>query len=132
MIDFIGTMVLVAVIAFNISVFSNTIPVRAATRRVVAAGAGIWTGLAAAAAAAGYFADTAAPFPLIGVFVAFPLVAVGIAAILSARARAALLAIPMQTLVGLNIARILGGFFLLLALVDRLGGPFRNRPGGAM
>ena len=129
MLDFIGTIVLVAVIALNISVFSNTIPARAATRLAVAAVAGMWTGLAAACAAAGYFANTAAPFPLIGVFVAFPLVAAGIAAIFSPAARAALLAIPTQTLVGLNIARVLGGFFLLLALVDRLGGPFPQSAG---
>jgi hypothetical protein len=129
MLDLIGTIALVAVIALNISVFSNALPVRAATRLAVAAVAGIWTGLAAALAAAGYFANTAAPFPLIGVFVAFPLVAVGIAAILSSAARAALLAIPMQTLIGLNIARVFGGFFLLLALVDRLGGPFPQSAG---
>ena len=113
----------------NISVFSNTIPVRAGTRLVVAAVAGVWTGLAAACAAAGYFANTAAPFPLIGVFVAFPLVAAGITAIFSPAARATLLAIPTQTLVGLNIARVLGGFFLLLALADRLGGPFPQSAG---
>ena len=129
MLDVIGTIVLVAVIALNISVVSNAMPVRAAPRLAVAAVAGIWTGLAAALAAAGYFANTAAPFPLIGVFVGFPLVAAGIAAILSPAARTALLAIPTQTLVGLNIARILGGFFLLLALVDRLGGPFPQSAG---
>ena len=129
MLDVIGTITLVAVIALNISVVSNAMPTRAATRLAVAAAAGIWTGLAAALAAAGYFANTAAPFPLIGVFVGFPLVAAGIAAILSPAARTALLAIPTQTLVGLNIARILGGFFLLLALADRLGGPFPQSAG---
>ena len=129
MLDVIGTITLVAVIALNISAVSNAMPVRAATRLVVAAVAGIWTGLAAALAAAGYFANTAAPFPLIGVFVGFPLVAAGIAAILSPAARTALLAIPTQTLVGLNIARILGEFFLLLALADRLGGPFPQSAG---
>jgi hypothetical protein len=129
MLDFIGTITLVAVIALNISVVSNVMPVRAATRLAVAAVAGMWTGLAAALAAAGYFANTAAPFPLIGVFVGFPLAAAGIAAILSPAVRTALLAIPTQTLVGLNIARILGGFFLLLALVDRLGGPFPQSAG---
>jgi len=129
MLDVIGTITLVAVIALNISVVSNAMPVRAATRLAVAGVAGIWTGLAAALAAAGYFANAAAPFPLIGVFVGFPLVAAGVAAILSPAARTALLAIPTQTLVGLNIARILGGFFLLLALVDRLGGPFPQSAG---
>lgn len=129
MLDVLGTIVLVAVIALNISAVSNALPVRAATRLAVAAVAGMWTGLAAAVAAAGSFANTAAPFPVIGVFVAFPLVAVGIAAILSPAVRGALLAIPMQSLVGLNIARVLGGFFLLLALADRLGGPFPQSAG---
>ena len=132
MLDVIGTITLVAVITLNISVVSNVMPARAATRLVVAAVAGIWTGLAAALAAAGYFANTAAPFPLIGVFVGFPPVAAGIAAILSPAARTALLAIPTQTLVGLNIARILGGFFSCLPWPIAWGDPFRNRPGGAM
>ncbi len=129
MLDVIGTIVLAAVIALNISAVSSALPARSATRLAVAAAAGMWTALAAEVAAAGYFADTAAPFPVIGVFVVFPLVAVGIAALLSPAARAALLAIPMQTLVGLNIARVLGAFFLLLALADRLGGPFPQSAG---
>ena len=109
MLDFIGTIVLVAVIALNISAVSNTMPARAELAWRSPPWRAYGPALRPPVAAAGYFANTAAPFPVIGVFVAFPLVAAGIAAIFSPAARAALLAIPMQTLVGLNIARILGG-----------------------
>ena len=122
MLDLIGTVILAAVIALNISAVSNAMPVAATARLVRPAVAGAWTGLAAAVAAAGVFADASPPFPLIGVFVAFPLVAVVSAALLFPAVRPALLGIPLPTLVGLNIARVFGGFFLLLAWADRLGG----------
>ena len=73
MLDLIGTVVLVAVIALNISAFSNAMPISAAARLTIPAVAGAWTGLAAAVAAAGMFADTSLVFPWVGAFVAFPL-----------------------------------------------------------
>jgi hypothetical protein len=66
---------------------------------------------------------------LIGAFVAFPLAAIVAAAVPSPAVRLALLAIPVMTLIGLNIARVFGGFFLLLAWSDRLGGPFPQSAG---
>jgi hypothetical protein len=129
MLDLIGTIILAAVIALNITTIGNAVPVSAATRLAIPIVAGAWTGLAAAVAAAGYFANATAPFPLIGVFVAFPLVAAAGAAVLIPSARAALLAVPMPTLIGLNIARVAGGFFVMLALADRLGGPFPQSAG---
>jgi hypothetical protein len=98
-------------------------PISAAARLMIPAVAGAWTGLAAAVAAAGMFADTSLPFPWIGAFVAFPLVAVSGAAVLFPAVRSALLGIPLPTLVGLNIARVLGAFFILLAWSNRMGGP---------
>jgi hypothetical protein len=56
-------------------------------------------------------------------------VAAGITALLSAKVRESLLALPVTLLVGLNVMRIFGGFFLLLALQDRLSGPFPQSAG---
>src|ERR1700737_793084 len=124
MLDLIGTVVLAAVIALNITAFSNALPVSTSVRLAIAAAAGAWTGLAAAVAASGQFANAGVPFPLVGAFVLFPILAVSGAAVLFPAVRASLLAVPMPTLVGLNIARALGFFFILLAWADRLGGPF--------
>src|SRR5690348_8015105 len=129
MLDLIGAIFLAAIIALNITAISAAMPVSTAVRLAVPVIAGAWTGLAAAVAAAGYFANTAAPFPAIGVFVALPLVAAAGVAMLVPAARAAFLAIPIPVLIALNIARVLGGFFLLLALADRLGGPFPQSAG---
>jgi hypothetical protein len=129
MLDLIGAIILAAVIALNITAISTVIPISGAARLAIPIIAGAWTGLAASLAAAGYFANTGQPFPLIGVFVALPLVAAAGAAVLVPAARAVLLAIPMPALIGLNIARVFGGFFLLLALAGRLGGPFPQSAG---
>jgi hypothetical protein len=129
MLDLIGTTVLAAVIALSINAISNAMPVSPAARLAIPAVAGAWTGLAAAAAAAGLFADTSPPFPWIGAFVVFLPVAIAVAAVFFPAVRHALLGIPMPTLVGLNIPRVFGGFFLLLAWADRLGGPFPQSAG---
>jgi hypothetical protein len=105
MLDLIGTIVLAAVIALNITAFSNAIPGSTSARLAIAAGAGAWAGLAAAAAAAGQLANTGVPFPLVGAFVLFPILAVSGAALHFSAVRTNLLAIPTQKLVGLNIAR---------------------------
>jgi hypothetical protein len=129
MLDLIGMIVLAAVIALSINALSNALPVSATMRLAIPTIAGTWTGLAAAAAAAGTFTDTSLPFPWIGAFVAFPLAAVAGAAVLFPAVRSALLGIPLPTLVGLNIPRVLGVLFVLLAWSGRLGGPFPQSAG---
>jgi len=129
MLDVIGMVVLAAVIAVNINAVSNAMPLSAAARLAIASIAGAWTGLAAAVAAAGVFANTSLPFPWIGIFVALPMVAVGAAVATSPVVRAALLAIPPRVLVGINSTRVLGIFFVLLAASGRLGGPFPQSAG---
>ncbi len=129
MLDLIGAIVLAAVAFLNVNAFSAAMPVSAAARLALSATAGAWTGLAAAVAAGGVLADTSTPFPPIGAFVALPLVAAAGAALLFPAARRALLAIPLPTLVGLNIPRVFGGFFVLLAWTGRLGGPFPQSAG---
>ena len=129
MLDFIGTIALATVIILNINVFSNRIPVSPGTRLLTAVVGGVWVGLAAAGASAGLFANASQPLPWVGVFVAIPLLAVGGAALLFRGVRSALLGIPLSTLIGLNIARVLGGFFILLAWSGRLGGSFPQSAG---
>src|SRR5215470_1254682 len=97
MLDLIGTVVLVAVIALCLYAFVTALPISRAGRLAIVTGAGAWTGLAAAFAAAGQFANTNAP-PLIGVFVALPPLVTAVAAIGFPAVRAALLAIPLPTL----------------------------------
>jgi hypothetical protein len=50
-------------------------------------------------------------------------------ALLSARLRMTLLDIPMPLLIGLNVMRVFGLLFVLLASVGRLGGPFPQSAG---
>ena len=71
------------------------------------------------------------PFPLIGAFVLFPILAVSAVAMLFPAVRTSLLAVPTSTLVGLNIARALGFFFILLACMGRQIGsqPFPQSAG---
>jgi hypothetical protein len=84
--------------------------------------AGLWIGLTAAASAAGWF-GIGRPFPIIGVFVAMPLVGAAIATVWPT-VRVALLELPTRLIIGLNIGRVLGALFLLLAMQGQLAGPF--------
>jgi hypothetical protein len=125
MLDFIGTIVLVAAIITSINALTGAMPISSSQRLAVSVGAGLWTGLAAALGAANLFVGTnpIGP-PVIGTVIAFPLVATAVAAWISPSVRAALKGMPMPFLIGLNVWRVAGGFFLLLAAEGRLGGPF--------
>ncbi|NOJ48088.1 hypothetical protein [Bradyrhizobium archetypum] len=125
MLDFIGTIVLVAAIIVSINALTGAMPINLSQRIAVSVGAGLWTGLAAALAAADLFVGTnpVGP-PTIGTVIAFPLVATAVAASILPSVRAALLRMPMPFLIGLNVWRVAGGFFLILAAQGRLGGPF--------
>lgn len=124
MLHFIGTIVAATVIIVNFTAVASTIPIGLRARLTLAAVAGVWVGLAAALADAGKLADTTSSFPMIGIMFALPLVATAAAAVFFPAVRAALLAIPMPLLIGLNVSRVFGALFLLLAEVGRLSGPF--------
>jgi hypothetical protein len=130
MLDFIGTIVLVAAIIVSINALTGAMPIGTSPRLALSVGAGLWTGLAAALAGANLFLGTnpVGP-PTIGTMIAFPLVATAVAASVSPSVRAALLGMPMPFLVGLNVWRVAGGFFLLLAAAGRLAGPFPTSAG---
>ena len=123
--DFIGGVILIAAVVVNISVFANALNVSQATRIGLVAAGGAWTGLQLSLYASGAYQSAAVQtFPLVGPMVVLPPMIVSIAALLSPRIRATLLAVPTQVLIGLNAMRVFGAFFLLLAAVGRLSGPF--------
>jgi hypothetical protein len=130
MLDFIGIIVLVAAIIVSINALTGAMPISPSQRIALSAGAGLWTGLAAALAGAKLFLGTnpVGP-PTIGTMIVFPLVATAVAAAISPSVRASLLGMPMPFLIGLNVWRVAGGFFLLLAAEGRLAGPFPTSAG---
>ena len=123
MLDFTGTIVIVATMVVVINAVISSLSITRLQRLGVALAVGVWIGLAAAFASSGLLA-VAQPFPLIGAFVMLPLAATAALAAISPAWRTALIGLPMPLLVGLNIGRLLGVFFLLLAADGRLGGPF--------
>jgi hypothetical protein len=125
MLDLLGAIVAMAAIAVNLTAILNVAPLTLAQRLAFAAGAGGWVGLATGLGAAGELVFTPEqPFPLVGVLFAAPLLAAGALSIAVSKFRAALLAIPMPLLIGLNVMRVLGVLFLILASAGRLSGPF--------
>src|SRR5215207_7311662 len=93
-----------------------------AAKVTLAAVIGVWIGLAAAAAGAGWV-TISRPVPVVGLFVAVPLLATALATAWP-RAREAMLSIPMPVMVALNLVRAFAVLFLLLAAEGRLTGPF--------
>lgn len=125
MLDLIGTVALTATLFVVVIVFLNALEISQATRTAAVALIGAWAGLAIALALAGELSDQGRRVvPLIGVLFATPLVVASVIAILSPATRKAVLAAPMSLLIGLHATRVVGGFFLLLALDVRLAGPF--------
>jgi hypothetical protein len=123
MLDFIGTIIITAVMVVNVTAMVSSLPVSQSRRLTVAIATGLWIGLAGACAAIGLM-TVSRPFPYIGPFVVFPLAAIAALVALSPAWRAALLGLPMPLLIGLNINRVFGALFLLLAADGRLSGPF--------
>jgi hypothetical protein len=130
MLDFWGTVAVVVAIAVNLTAIATIVPLSLAGRLTLAAVAGAWVGGAAALGAAGRLADaTTATVPMIGILFAAPLLLIALCALGSARLRTALLNIPMPLLIGLNVMRVFGILFVLLASAGRLGGPFPQSAG---
>ncbi|MGH7553875.1 MAG: hypothetical protein ACREMQ_12690 [Longimicrobiales bacterium] len=123
MLDFIGTIAVTAIMVVAVNAVISALDVSRAQRIAAALAVGLWIGLAAASASAGLF-TVSSPFPVIGFYLAAPLMAVAALAYLSPVWRTALLGLPLPLLVGLNLSRVVGVFFLLLAVAGRLSGPF--------
>lgn len=122
MLDFLGTVATATLIVFVVSALLVFMEAPRSAKLVLAGGLGLWVGIAAAGAAAGWTA-IARPFPVMGPFVVAPLLAAIIATAWPA-ARQAMLSLPLSLLVGLNIGRVFAFLFLLLAAEGRLSGPF--------
>jgi len=122
MLDFIGTIITAALMMLVVNALITFMDVSRSAKVTLAAVIGVWIGFAAAAAGAGWIAISR-PFPVVGLFVAAPLLAAALAAAWPA-ARRAMLSIPMPVMVAVNIVRVLGVLFLMLAAEGRLTGPF--------
>ena len=119
MLDFIGTILIVAAMAVVFGAVVFTIPLSLQWRLTLAGAIGAWIGLVFAIVLSGHLG-----LPEIGFLFAFPLLVAAGLALWSPAARAAMLAVPLPLVIRLNAFRVLGVFFLLLAGVGRLGGPF--------
>jgi hypothetical protein len=120
MLDGIGTALVSVALAVILTTIVTTMPLRLSGRLLLAGVAGVWVGLAAAIAGAGALANPPTLLAMFGV----PLVTTVALVLAIPAARRALSAIPLPLLVGLNIIRLGGVLFVLLAFVGRLSGPF--------
>src|SRR5215468_5792149 len=122
MLDFIGLIITTALMVVVVNTLIIFIDASRAAKVTLAVVIGLWIGLAAATAEAGWL-SISRPIPVVGLFVAVPLLAAGLATAWP-RAREALLSIPMPVMVALNVVRIFAVLFLALAAEGRLTGPF--------
>jgi hypothetical protein len=122
MLDFIGMVITAALMVLVVNALITFMDVSRAAKVTLAAVIGVWIGLAAAVAGAGWL-PIARPVPVVGLFVAVPLLAAALATAWPA-ARQAMLSIPMPVMVALNIVRVFAVLFLMLAAEGRLTGPF--------
>jgi hypothetical protein len=122
MLDFIGLIITTALMVLVVTTLTIFTDASRAAKVTLAAVIGVWIGLAAAVAEAGWL-SIARPVPVVGLFVAAPLLAAALAATWPA-AREAMLSIPMPVMVALNVVRVFAVLFLMLAAEGRLSGPF--------
>src|SRR5215831_19078318 len=122
MLDFIGMIVTAALMVLVVNALITFMDALCVAKITLAAVIGVWIGLAAATAGAGWL-PISRPVPVVGLFVAVPLLAVAFATAWSP-ARKAMLSIPLPVMVALNVVRIFAVLFLMLAAEGRLTGPF--------
>lgn len=122
MLDFIGLIITTALMVLIVNTLTTFIDASRAAKVTLGAMIGVWIGLSAAAAEAGWL-TISKPVPVVGFFVAVPILATALATAWP-RAREAMLSIPMSVMVALNVVRIFAVLFLALAVEGRLTGPF--------
>lgn len=125
MLELINAITLGASLAIIVTVLATQADVSWNARRWALAGILVWTGLIVAAAATGHFTP-GTPGIVIQppAMFAVAATALSVAWILSPQFRRAMLSIPLQALVGLNVLRVLGVFFVLKYFVHELAAPF--------
>ncbi|MET0630565.1 MAG: hypothetical protein ABWY92_06840 [Xanthobacteraceae bacterium] len=122
MLDFIGMVITAALMVLVVNALTTFMDVSRVAKVTLAAVIGVWIGLAAAAAEAGWL-TISRPVPVVGLFVVVPLLAAALATAWPAACNA-MLSIPMSVMVALNIVRVFAVLFLVLAAEGRLTGPF--------
>jgi hypothetical protein len=122
MLDFIGMVITATVMVLFVNVLTTFMDISRVAKLALAAVIGVWIGLAAAAAGAGWL-PIARPVPVVGLFVVVPLLVTALATTWPA-ARKAMLSMPMSAMVAINIVRVFAVLFLMLAAEGRLTGPF--------
>jgi hypothetical protein len=122
MLDFIGMVITAALMVLIVNALITFMDVPRLVKIVLAAVIGVWIGLAAAVAGAGWL-PISRPIPVVGLFVLVPLLVAALATVWPA-ARAAMMSIPIPVMVALNIVRVFAVLFLMLAAEGRLTGPF--------
>lgn len=130
MFDTLGTITLTTVFAVLVGTLVGNAAVGARNKMRLFGLAALWGVATVALAAGGAFAPTATgpvPAPLLA-FGAATAVLIGLFAG-SPGFREALLGLPLSVLVGLNVARVFGFFFLLLYATGRLSAPFAQSAG---
>lgn len=120
MLDAMGTILGATAIAVVLAAVVITMTMQLRGRLALAAGVGAWAGLAAAVAGAGKLAN---PATILVIFT-LPFATVAGLALLSPTVREKLQMVPMPLLIGLNLIRVGGVLFVLLAFAGRLAGPF--------
>ena len=125
MLELINAIVLGAALAIIVTVLTTQADVSWSARRWAIAGILVWTALIVAGAATGHFTP-GTPGIVIqppAIF-AVAAVALAIAWVFSPQFHRAMLSIPLQALVGLNVLRVLGVFFVLRYFTHELAAPF--------
>jgi hypothetical protein len=125
MLELINAIVLGASLAIVATVLTTQADVSWKARRCAIAGILVWTALIVAGAATGHFTP-GTPGIVVQPPAIFAVAAVGllISWVLSPQFRRAMLSIPLQALVGLNVLRLLGVFFVLKYFAHELAAPF--------
>ncbi|MFZ1017151.1 MAG: hypothetical protein WAN39_04680 [Candidatus Cybelea sp.] len=125
MLELIDAIVLGASLAIIVTALTTQADLSWSARRWTIAAVLLWTALVVAGAATGHFTPGTP-----GVVIQPPAIfasaaaALSIAWVFSPQFRRAMLSIPLQTLVGLNVLRVLGVFFVLKYFAHELAAPF--------
>lgn len=98
----------------------TSLPIRRGSRLALGAGVGAWISLVLILTASGAIKSSAFLVPAL---FSLPLVAAGVAASF-AGVRSAMMAIPVQVIVALNVWRVLGVFMVLAGVAGTMSGPF--------
>jgi hypothetical protein len=129
MLDLIGALVVGLIVSVSVVALVRLADIAPRARAVAAGLAAAWLAGIVGCAALGVFASAAGPVPTPVVPFAVLVVAGVIAWNAWPAFRAAMLSIPLGALVGINALRVVGVFFVLLWLQDRLGAPFAPSAG---